>query len=367
MLDNWLRPVPPELWTTTELADFQFGKKIRWHAQELPDLSTAAIALLGIGDEAANAVRQALYRLSFPFNNLQIVDLGNARKTDATFLAPLLKELLDGNILPLVIGAAPHHLTVQYKAFQSIQSHVNLTVIDKQIALCESEREHSAFYLNDIVLHARTRLFHLSMVGCQAHYTSPVAFQDLDKRQFDCMRLGNARSDIQEVEPLIRDADLAGFQIAAIRAADAPAQAQPVPSGFTAEEACQIARYAGMSDKLRSFGIFGFEQSLDNQGLTAELIAQMVWYFVDGFYNRKQDFPVSTEGLTEYIVDFKQMDYQLIFWKSNRSGRWWMQVPVKIGKKYNRHRLIPCSYNDYKRACEDELPDRLLHAYKRFL
>jgi formiminoglutamase len=76
---------------------------------------------------------------------------------------------------------------------------------------------------------------------------------------------------------------------------------------------------------------------------------------------------VSTDGLTEYVVQFRQTNYQLTFWKSARSGRWWMQIPVESGKrKYQRHRLIPCSFQDYQAACREELPDRLMQAFNRF-
>ena len=180
------------------------------------------------------------------------------------------------------------------------------------------------------------------------------------------VRLGKSRSQLIELEPLIRDADLMSIHTTAIRQSDFSASPSPTPSGFSIEEACQISRYAGMSDKLKAMGIFGFQNTYDERSQGAQGIAQMIWYFLDGFYHRKEDFPISTEGLTEYIVEYKQLAYQLTFWKSGKSGRWWMQIPVGRSKKYQRHRLIPCSYNDYKLACQEELPDRLLNAFKRF-
>ena len=43
-----------------------------------------------------------------------------------------------------------------------------------------------------------------------------------------------------------------------------------------------------------------------------------------------------------------------------------MEVPIKTRKKHERHRLVPCSYNDYLQACNEDLPDRLINAYRRF-
>jgi formiminoglutamase len=41
-------------------------------------------------------------------------------------------------------------------------------------------------------------------------------------------------------------------------------------------------------------------------------------------------------------------------------------VPTKTKRKLQRHRLIPCSYEDYLKACKEELPERLWKALKRF-
>jgi formiminoglutamase len=138
------------------------------------------------------------------------------------------------------------------------------------------------------------------------------------------------------------------------------------PSGFFSEEACQLCRYAGMSDKLTSFGIYGFDAALDLDRQSAQVVSQMIWYFMEGVFSRKQDYPVSNKGLTEYIVEFRKLHYQLTFWKSIKSGRWWMQVPAATQKKHDRHKLVPCSYQDYQSACREELPERLLQAMKRF-
>ncbi len=367
MLDNWLRPIATNLFSLHELTTYTFGRKIQLHAETLPNLEQTRIALLGTREAEMDAIRQALYTMSFPFQQLLIADLGNTRKSDNAFLIPLLKELLDSQIIPVLISPDPNQILALYKAFQSLQSHINFNAVEERLLLDETKKGNGNFYLNDILLNTRSRLFHFGAIGCQTHYTSPAVFQFLEKNHFDCMRLGAARADLSEVEPIVRDGDLMTFHLNALKMADAPGVANATPSGFTVEEACQICRYAGMSDKLKAFGIVGFDKALDQNAQTAQAVAQMIWYFVEGFYNRKNDFPASNDGLTEYIVDFKGIEYQLVFWKSQRSGRWWMQVPVKIGKKYNRHRLIPCSYNDYKLACQDELPERLLNAYKRFL
>lgn len=368
MLENWLAPVSVEKIMPQPAENYTIGKQITIYADAMPALQDIKIALIGVGESAANAVRRAFYQMSYPFAGLKIADLGNVRKAEIPFMIPLLKELLDSQILPVIIASEASFSLAQYKAFQSLQSHISYVTVDERAHFRDTNRgADESFYLNDVFFNTRARLYHFGVVGIQAHFTPASIFSFLDKNLFDAIRLGSARADMQEIEPIIRDADLLSFHLDAIRQTDAPAQKNPTPSGFFLEEACQICRYAGMSDKLSSFGVFGFQQHLDQHEQTSQAIAQMIWYFLDGFYNRKNDFPISTDELTEYIVDFKGLDYQLVFWKSQKSGRWWMQVPVKISKKYQRHKLIPCSYNDYKLACQDELPDRLLNAYRRFL
>ena len=41
-----------------------------------------------------------------------------------------------------------------------------------------------------------------------------------------------------------------------------------------------------------------------------------------------------------------------------------MEVPYPTvsNSKYERHRLIPCSYKDYLEAMKDEIPEKWLHA-----
>lgn len=366
MFENWLQPVQPESYTDTPYSPDQLGGHIRYFRSSSRSIKSVKLGLIGLDRAAADAIRPHLYRFSFPFKGLRIMDFGNARRRQVSFLVPAIREMMDSQILPILLGSTPAMMQAQYRAFKSLKELINQVIVDEVVPFRGAGEGQPRHYFHDIVHQKRSRLFHLGLVGCQSHYIPPSSYELITDQQFDLIRLGKARADLTELEPLIRDADLLSLHLAALKQAEAPAQLTPSPSGFTTEEACQICRYAGMSDKLRAFGLYGYAPDADRQEQTAQVIAQMIWYFIDGFYNRKQDFPVNTNGLVEYIVDFKGLDYQLTFWKSSKSGRWWMQIPVKTTKKYQRHRLIPCSYMDYKRASQDELPERLLRALERF-
>ena len=207
-------------------------------------------------------------------------------------------------------------------------------------------------------------IFHLDIIGHQIHYTDSAPINVLKKHHFDTLRLGTAKADMTLTEPIIRDADLFTFHLAALKQAVAPAQDQPSSSGFSSEEACRLCRYAGMSDKLRSFAILGYKEMNIAHDPTPETIAQMVWYFLFGVYHRKNDFPVSTAGMLEYVV--QTQDHTFTFWKSTKSDRWWIQLSIKKTSKNKRHRLIPCTYEDYQKACNGQISDRLIKAIRRF-
>lgn len=366
MYENWLHSVSSNHFEDLELSEETFGQGIRYFNAGKADVSDVQVALVGLDAAAADNVRRYLYPMSFPFGKLQVMDFGNARRHQASFLVPIIRELMDSHIVPVLIGSQANMIAAQYRAFKSLKESICQVLVDEQVPFLPSGKADSRRYFNEILHQKHSRLFHMGLIGCQSHYIENSTYDFIHQQQYDIIRLGFAKANLPELEPIIREADLLSLHLSALKFIEAPAQEAASPSGFFSEEACQICRYAGMSDKLSGFGIYGYAPEKDKVGQTAQVIAQMIWYFLDGFYNRKNDFPVSTDGLVEYIVDFKNMDYQLTFWKSSKSGRWWMQIPVKTNKKLQRHRLIPCSYNDYKLASQDELPERLLRALQRF-
>ncbi len=344
MLENFLQPVQvSEIINLTDLEDFQLGNHISYYEKTFPNLAHAKLAIVGVGKREANAVREHLYLLSGIRSDLEIVDLGNLAKSTVEVLIPVIKELLDSQIIPIIIGHQHHLTTAQYQAYHLRKQLINMVVVDKEIDFTfdKMRARRNQYFLNKILQQDKSYLLHLGLLGYQSHFVNYRTLQMFSEHQFDFVRLGNLRADLEEIEPIIRDADLLSFDISAIRQSEAPAADIPSPSGLFAEEACKIAHYAGISDKMTSIGFYGFDPKEDIKGQTAHLIAQMVWYFMEGYASRKSDYPINTDGFVEYLVDFKNANYQISFWKSTRSNSWWMQIPVKSrSKKYDRHRLV---------------------------
>ncbi len=356
-------------------------------ASGFPDLDNIDIAIFGINEDrnainnegCANApdnIRKKLYKLFEGGNKTKIADLGNIKKGNTindTYFAvtSVVSELLKNDIIPVLIGGS-HDLTyANYQAYESLEQVINIVAIDSVFDLGKSEEDfNSQSYLSKIILHQPNYLFNYTNIGYQTYLIDQEAIGLMKNLFFDIYRLGNVRANIEEVEPIVRNADLVTFDISSIRQSDAPANGNASPNGFYGEEVCQIARYAGMSDKLTSIGFYEVNPKLDRQEQTSHLVAQMIWYFIDGFYNRKHDFPLKEkENYIKYLVSIKDHKDEIVFYKSKKSDRWWMEIPIKTNMKpkYERHYLVPCSYQDYQTACKDDIPDRWWQAYQKLM
>ena len=362
IFQNFFEPISKDINERIQmLSNNQVGKSLDFYITTFPDLTHTKIALIGL-HKGFNVVRPFLYSMNLHFKNLQIADLGNLKSTNKETIDVVLKHLLSKDILPIVIGENFEKAYFQYKAFDRL---TNIVIIDEQIPLILDKRRKETLLLDNILTTSKNNLFNLSVIGYQSHYVDKRILSYFDKNHFEYLRLGQIRNNLEETEPVIRDADMVAMNLSVLKKIEVPGCVAASPSGIFTEDACQLAYYAGMSDKLTSFGLFGFDSRKDLNNQTAQVLSHIIWYFLYGYYNRKQDYPISKGNFTEYIVDFKRHHYQITFWKSNRSDRWWMEVPVK-DKRQRRHRLIPCSYQDYLQACREELPERLLAAYRRF-
>jgi formiminoglutamase len=187
----------------------------------------------------------------------------------------------------------------------------------------------------------------------------------MQKLFFDTYRLGKVSNDISIVEPITRDADIVGIDLSAVKASELSGSQNTSPNGLDGKEICAISRYAGISDKVSSFGIFEYKNSKDEE-ITAMLVAQMIWYFMEGVNYRVNDYPfASKDDYLKYIVpnDIEEM----IFYKSNKTERWWIEIPFisSLNNKLKRHTLLPCTHQDYLNACNQIIPERWWMAYKK--
>lgn len=349
----------------------RFGAQIESNTiiKGFPDLKEAKLVLFGISsDETKNNVseiRDYLYHLAKIDSVDSVVDLGNIvsspNQEDTLFaVKDVVAELIKQNKIVVLIHGQRLHTHAIYSAFSDLEQLINLTIVDQTIQLGSMSQElNSDNYLSKIMLSSNNYLFNFSQLAHQAHFTGQEQLALLDRLNFDHIRLGELRSNIELVEPVYRNTDVAVFNLSAVRMADAPGCQESGPNGLFGEEYCRLARYAGVSDKNSVAAFFEYDNKLDLRGGTAHLQAQAIWYFIEGVGLRKGDFPIGTkEHYTKYIVDAKNGD-AIEFLKSDKSERWWISVPIPAGNegKYFRHHLIPCTYQDYQLTCNNEIPD----------
>lgn len=323
---------------------------------------------------AADKIRTQLFQLK-QFPKLKIVDVGNIKMgvsyRDSVFaLKETIHELLKASIIPIILGGDKTLLNAQQDAYENLAlPFTNILHVDEAFALEESEEEliSAENYLDHLVKKEPNLIFNYTQLGYQSYFVDAFSIELIKKLGFDCMRLGEVKADMQEVEPIVRDSDLLALNVSAIRAADAPGYFAPTPNGFNSEDVCQISRYAGLSDKLTSIGFYGFNPKFDQRAQTAQLIAQAVWYFIKGVSERKFDYPIVDEqAFNKYIVTSKEMGYDMVFMKSKKSDRWWIKLPDEH-VKYKNHQLFPCSYKDYEMALKEEIPPRWWKAYNKLV
>ncbi len=381
---DFFNPISRELLTHCELLpQGVLGKQIRKHTKdEFPELEGVSFAILGVRENRNSinyignlpnfdAVRKELYSL-FPGNwDSTIVDLGDiepgATVEDTNYaLQTVIHELISMNIIPIIIGGSQDLVISQYKAYTGIATMVNLVNIDSCFDLGDADAPVSnKSYVGKIIIDKPYNLFNYSVLGYQSYFNSPQEISLLEKLFFDAYRLGEIINDIKIVEPILRNADLVSLDIHAIKNDSLSYKGNKTPNGFDSREICAIARYAGISNRVRSFGIYEV-QDFNNYLASAMLLAQVIWYFIEGVNFRVKDDDFANPKLFKtYKVPID--DELLIFKKSNKTGRWWIELPFMstINNKLKSKTLLPCTYDEYLSACNQERPERWYKARRK--
>ena len=351
--------------------------QLQIHSREegLPELEDLDIAIIGVRERRGaieeqedyldfSAVRKAFYTL-FPGNwHCKVGDLGDLDAGDQlsdTYYA--LKELINAcvknEVIPIILGGSQDLTYALYRAFDDLDQMVNLVNVDSRFDLGNSSLPitHQS-YVGKIIVDQPYNLFNYSNLGYQTFFNSQEEIDLMERLYFDAFRLGNLTADISRIEPVMRDADIVSFDLSAIQA-DVLGFMHPQQSnGFNGRESCAIARYAGLSDRVRVFGVFEY-QLTSEVTVSASLIGQMIWYFVEGVnFRMNESLSNRDEDFLHYTVPVE--DEMLSFYKSRKSDRWWIEIPFLEGvnTKLKRHTLLPCTEEDYINACNQEIPER---------
>ena len=187
----------------------------------------------------------------------------------------------------------------------------------------------------------------------------------MEKLYFESYRLGEITEAISKAEPVLRDADIVTLDLNSVKSSEVSLKQKYSPNGFDGREICAISRYAGISNKVSSFSIYEYNPS-QNDEATALLVAQVMWYFIEGVNCRVKDddFSDSSSYLKfTVLVDSEE----LVFFKSKKTGRWWIEIPFLeySDTKSKHHPLLACTHEDYVSATKGVIPERWYKAYKK--
>lgn len=377
---DFLKPLDNEILRSIKgFSSQQLGSKVVFHtADDFPDLNKIKIAIIGVLDNRGDAneasevdlshIRNELYSL-FPGNwAASIADLGNifaGNSVSDTYFAlkKVVSNLIKKKIIPIVIGGSQDLTYALYRGYDDLEQMVNLVSIDNKFDFGKEDADVSASsYLTKIIIDEPNNLFNFSNIGFQTYYNSQEEIDLIDKLFFEAYRLGEISNNITLAEPVFRDADLVSIDLTSVKSSDSGNNDPFAPNGFNGKEICALSRYAGISDKVSLLGIFNHNSSKQE----AVLIAQIIWYFIEGFQYRSNEYPFgSREHYIKYIVPLE--DEELVFYKSNKTDRWWIEIPFLSSgnNKLKKNTLLSCSHEEYLGACNQEIPERWWKAQRK--
>lgn len=376
MLDEFLTPVSEELREFASQLDlFSVGAELNFYSDEVKD----SIVILGVretrgGFESDNSevdfdgVRKQLYQLKKGNWHLPIRDLGDlypGATVEDTYFAflKIQEELLKNNCTLIILGGTADLAYWQYRSFDSVTHNLNLACIDNRFRLGNDGMELSANnYLSKIITLEPHLLFDYTHLGYQTYFVAQEELDLMEQLNFDVNRLGQLIDSISESEPELRKSEMVVLNLESIQSSDFISSNNLSPNGFSSREICSLSRYAGINNKVRSFGVYNFKaKNILSDDL---LMAEILWYFVEGKNQTAEE--IDFEDQSSYETFYVQIPEQdLMFYHDIKAEQWWLELNEMDEIEYKGNQVIPCSKKDYESSLKGKIPDRWWKAYKK--
>ena len=376
MIAEYLLPVNNEIVDfKNKLSPLAIGKAITIYGDDQSILKGFDIALIGLSESRKssevnkkyidiNSFRKEFYSLFCGDWNVNIIDMGdviNGEDISDTYFAlkTINESLLEKNIISFFIGGTQDLTFPLYQAFAKKGEYVNLTSVDNKFDFGQIKKDFdSSSYMSKIIMEKDNKLSHYCNLGFQTFLNSQEEIDLLEKLQFESHRLGKINKKIDLIEPSLRYTDLLSIDFRSVKASELNF-IHNYPNGFESSEICSIARYAGMSDRISCVGVFEVFQN----SISSALLAQAVWYFIEGFSLRIIEDPKSENFKGKsYHMDLE--NHQIKFYQSDISQKWWFELIEENNNKLMDVSLYPCGHEDYLEACNDDISDKLLLSLK---
>tara|TARA_A100001011_G_scaffold84392_1_gene88182 strand:- start:4203 stop:5333 length:1131 start_codon:yes stop_codon:yes gene_type:complete len=349
----------------------QIGKNIKINGRDdLSRIESSDLVIFCISDyrldttnsksfNADKDFRKKFYSLFYSDWNINFFDLGNLVKgnlvSDTQFaLKSIIDFFIKNQIFVITIGGSQDFTLDLYSSLKKYLSKINLVAVNNKL---EFSNENKESYLSKIIMDENNKLNHFSNIGFQKHLNSLDEIDLIKKMKFESLSLGKVKSDLNEAEPILRDSNLISFNIKSIKSGDIN-NAHQYPNGLTSYEFCSLSRFSGASLKSNVISYFeNWDFSILNS-----LLAESVWYVIDGFSARIDETPDSdNDNFTYYFIEID--NYKFKFYHSLLSDRWWVEFIndniVSVEKN-----IISCTYNDYFNCKNSIISERILTRLK---
>ncbi len=329
MISHWFVPDEKSSIRPERLSKNSLWHKVRFLHDQDVSFNSSDLLVISFDRSMSQRIKKNLYQFSStPSQALSIVDCGNFTQKQAENIVPVLKEIRESGAMALLLGAPVGFMRLQVEGIR-MASIIRESNLDDDV------------YLRNV--HSGTMY---QYIGTQRHLVSETHLNVEGH-----LRLSDLKDDLYLAEPCIRDSDVMIFNCDSMSASEAGYITGMSGSGLTVIEACQLFRYAGAAQSLFSAGIYGYSPEADESGMMGNAIAQMIWYLLEGSTLREDP---EKSPLTQYHVQSKDHEHALLFFKSELSGRWWIEN--KAGRK------VACSYQDYRKACEEDYSELIIRS-----
>jgi hypothetical protein len=300
-------------------------------------------AIVGVGknltDSTFAKIREEFYGL-YLNNSIQILDFGNV-ELDETKLKKLISDINTKN-LNTVFLCEDDEISAFLLNIQQTKNSITSLVLDH----ITSKNKHIS------TLFGKSK-GEIAIIAYQNYFSDKTLIDKINKNHCTAVRLSEYRNAPYDTEPILRDSNFLAIDFASVRSSDGGAES---PNGLYAEELCSIAHCAGLSNKISQMNIVC--KNSDNV-IACKLAAQTIWHFTDSLANRIVESPNETK-FTKFIVDMGNLSSNLIFYKSNITHRWWLEAT-----KGNKTKAVPCTFDDYLKACDKNIPPRWIKAIQK--
>lgn len=346
---------------------------------EFPTFEKVNVAIIGILDQRGlgtnkaidlTELRHSIYKLYKGNWDLNIIDLGDVKQgetqNDTYYAIQQISYTLQQHQIKGVFLSGSQDMTFPiYTAYQLRNKLVNVTNIDFTFDIDAYDDVLSAnTFVSKMIMQEPVVLNDYNVIGHQSYFVSQESLDLMNAMFFSTIRLGEISNNTIISEPILRYTGIVSVDMHAVESSYSGNFETFTPNGLTGKEICSLMRYTGLGLNQSFLGIFNHSASKNE----SQLISQMIWYYLDGVSQRYFESPdINPETFNKYTVPIE--DENFIFYKSNRTERWWMELNFfnNTHNKENKSSLLACAESDYLSACNQEIPDIWLKNQRKIM